>query len=168
MPEDTTTEELREMKEKVNLTYKRVKEKKERESKRITYLIIILIVSIIFSVIFAARDISESEPAVYRYIPNIFGILLLISIFGIMYYSVKPYKKEDIVFYLYSAFKDRGTDKSQKNIKEALFVLDKVIYDLKKKMFAEKLQKEIQEFYDCLKHRVCPNASKADASSEQK
>ena len=85
-----------------------------------------------------------------------------------MYYSVKPYKKEDIVFYLYSAFKDRGTNKSQKNIKEALFVLDKVIYDLKKKMFAEKLQKEIQEFYDCLKHRVCPNASKADASSEQK
>ena len=72
----------------------------------------------------------------------------MISIFGIMYYSVKPYKKEDIVFYLYSAFKDRGTDKSQKNIKEALFVLDKVIYDLKKKMFAEKLQKEIQEFYD--------------------
>ena len=61
---------------------------------------------------------------------------------------MKPYKKEDIVFYLYSAFKDRGTDKSQKNIKEALFVLDKVIYDLKKKMFAEKLQKEIQEFYD--------------------
>ncbi|HEC91960.1 MAG TPA: hypothetical protein ENI51_03040, partial [Candidatus Atribacteria bacterium] len=88
MPEDTTTEELREMKEKVNLTYKRVREKKERESKRITYLIIILIVSIILSVIFAARDISESEPAVYRYIPNIFGILLLISIFGIMYYSV--------------------------------------------------------------------------------